>query len=76
MPRGNGRGPMGMGPQTGRAAGTCAGNSKPAVAAPADSTELGLGRGGKGRGCGGEGKGHGCGKGRFRGGLKSDSETK
>jgi hypothetical protein len=72
MPRGNGMGPMGLGPQTGRAAGSCARNGNPAVAAPADSNDLGVGRGGKGRGCGGAGKGRGCGKGRIRGGLKSD----
>lgn len=75
MPRGNGTGPLGKGPMTGRAAGTCAGNGKPAVAAPADSNDLGLGRGGKGRGCGGAGKARGCGKAHFRGGLKSDIET-
>jgi hypothetical protein len=74
MPRGNGMGPRGMGPMTGRAAGTCAGNGKPAVATAAESNDGGLGRG-KGRGCGGAGMGRGCGKGRFRGGLKSDVET-
>jgi len=71
MPRGNGMGPRGMGPMTGRAAGTCAENSKPVVATTAESNARG-----KGRGCGGPGMGRGCGNGRFRGGLKSDSETK
>ena len=71
MPRGNGTGPLGKGPMTGHAAGTCAGNGKPAVAAPTDNKGLGLGRGGKGRGCGATGKGRGCGKGRGGGGLKS-----
>jgi hypothetical protein len=64
MPRGNGTGPLGKGPMSGRAAGTCAGNGKPAVAAPTDNKGLGLSRGGRGRGCG-------CGKGRGGGGLKS-----
>ncbi len=50
MPRGNGTGPMGMGPMTGRAAGFCAGNNQPGFAA------LGVGRGcGLGRGRGGRG---------------------
>lgn len=71
MPKGNGTGPSGKGPMTGRAAGSCGGAGKPAVAAPADRKELGLGRGGKGRGCGGTGKGRSCGKGRGGGGLKS-----
>lgn len=72
MPRGNGTGPLGKGPMTGRAAGTCEGNGNPAVVTPADRNDLGVGRGGKGRGCGGAGKGRGCGKGRNRGGVKRD----
>ena len=58
MPRGNGKGPMGMGPMTGRAAGFCAGNGQPGV------THTGAGRGcgfGGGRGQGGQGRGgRGC----------------
>ena len=52
MPRGDGTGPMGYGPMTGRAAGYCAGYNTPGFANPA------LGRGlGMGRGCGGGGRG-------------------
>lgn len=51
MPGGNGTGPMGMGPMTGRAAGYCAG-----YAAPGFANAMG-GRGvwGRGRGRGGRG---------------------
>jgi len=55
MPGGNGTGPMGMGPMTGRAAGFCADNSMPGYANPVG------GRGflGRGRGFGGRGGGRG-----------------
>lgn len=52
MPFGNGRGPAGMGPMTGRAAGFCAGYSLPGYANPIQGRGLvgpGFGRGG-GRG--------------------------
>lgn len=52
MPRGDGTGPAGMGPMTGRAAGFCAGYSVPGYANPVG-----------GRGYGGWGRGRG-----FRGG--------
>ncbi len=48
MPRGDGTGPMGMGPMTGRAAGFCAGYMNPL---PGRGAGMGLGRGS--RGCGG-----------------------
>jgi hypothetical protein len=77
MPRGDGTGPMGMGPMTGRAAGYCAGFGMPGSAnAPRGrgyyvisyGWGLGLGRGygrGFGRGFGpGRGFGVGCGYGR------------
>ncbi len=55
MPRGDGTGPMGLGPMTGRAAGFCAGYSMPGYANP------GFGRGyfGRGRGFFGRGGGRG-----------------
>ncbi len=53
MPRGDGTGPAGMGPMTGRAAGYCAGYSAPGFA-----NAIG-GRGGLGRGRGGFGRGRG-----------------
>ena len=54
MPRGDGTGPAGMGPMTGRAAGHCAGYATPGCANPVG----GRGLGGRGRG-GGGGRGHG-----------------
>jgi Family of unknown function (DUF5320) len=45
MPRGNGTGPMGAGPMTGRASGYCAGFATPGFANP-------VGYGGMGRGMG------------------------
>lgn len=57
MPRGNGTGPMGMGPMTGRAAGFCAGNGAPGYANPVG----GRCGGGFGRGRGGMGGGFGRG---------------
>jgi len=55
MPGGNGTGPMGMGPMTGRAAGFCAGYSAPGYANPVG----GRGFFGRGRGFGGRGGGRG-----------------
>ncbi len=64
MPRGDGTGPMGMGPMTGRGAGYCAGYAAPGYANP-----VGFGRrlaGGRGLGFGlGRGLGRGRGIGRF-----------
>lgn len=48
MPRGDGTGPMGFGPMTGRAAGYCAGYPAPGFANPA----VGFGWGGRGGRCG------------------------
>lgn len=55
MPGGDGTGPMGAGPMTGRAAGFCAGYGTPGYASPA---------GGRGRGFWGWGRGRGGGRGR------------
>jgi hypothetical protein len=57
MPRGDGTGPAGMGPMTGRAAGYCAGFGAPGFASTA-----GWGRGGRGLGYG-RGFGRGWGRG-------------
>ena len=51
MPRGNGTGPMGMGPMTGRAAGFCAGNDVSGFISPAFGRGCGMGFG-RGRGMG------------------------
>ena len=56
MPRGNGTGPNGSGPMTGRAAGFCAGYGVPGYADPVAGRGLGCGRG--------RGAGHGFGLGR------------
>ncbi|NLE11032.1 MAG: DUF5320 domain-containing protein [Actinobacteria bacterium] len=62
MPRGDGTGPSGMGPMTGRAAGYCAGYEAPGYATPG----FGGGRGyGRGYAAGG-GRGYGMGGGRGR----------
>ena len=61
MPGGDGTGPMGMGPMTGRAAGYCAGYSMPGYASPIQGRGRGFGFGG-GRG-GGRGWGRGFGRG-------------
>ena len=56
MPRGDGTGPAGMGPMTGRAAGYCAGNPVPGYANPTGGRGFGFGfgrGGGWGRGRGG-----------------------
>jgi len=55
MPGGNGTGPVGMGPMTGRAAGFCAGYSVPGYANPVG----GQGALGRGKGCWGRGGGRG-----------------
>jgi len=60
MPGGDGTGPLGMGPMTGRAAGFCAGYPVPGYMSPAP------GRGAWGRG-GGLGRGRGFGRGWGRG---------
>ena len=53
MPRGDGTGPAGMGPMTGRAAGYCAGYGVPGYANPVGGRGFGLGWGrGFGRGLG------------------------
>jgi len=45
MPRGDGTGPMGMGPMTGRAAGYCAGYGMPGYMNPGPGRRLWFGRG-------------------------------
>lgn len=59
MPRGDGTGPMGMGPMTGRAAGFCAGYGMPGYMNPVPRRGFGMGfgsgRGGRGGGFGGGG---------------------
>jgi len=53
MPFGDGTGPAGMGPMTGRAAGYCAGYGMPGYANPGGGGGFGFGRGfGRGRGGG------------------------
>ena len=59
MPRGNGTGPMGAGPMTGRSAGYCAGFATPGFANSAGYGGFGRGMG-MGRGAGG-GRGMGFG---------------
>ena len=67
MPGGNGTGPGGMGPMTGKAAGFCAGYSVPGYANPVGERGMGMGWG-RGRG-GGFGRGRGFGWGRAGYGL-------
>lgn len=63
MPRGDGTGPAGMGPMTGRAAGYCAGYPVPGFANPYQGRGFGMGFGrGFGRGMGGRGRGMGRGR--------------
>lgn len=65
MPRGDGTGPDGMGPMTGRAAGYCAGYDRPGFANPVGGGRMGYGRG-AGRGFrGGFGRGFGRGYGYY-----------
>lgn len=53
MPAGDGTGPLGTGPRTGRAAGYCSGFGAPGFAVPRPGRGLGFGRGhGRGRGPG------------------------
>ena len=53
MPGGNGTGPVGLGPMTGRGAGFCAGFSVPGYTNPVGGRGMGMGRGrGMGRGFG------------------------
>lgn len=57
MPGGDGTGPMGMGPMTGRAAGFCAGYNVPGTVNPVGGRGFGRGFGGGfGRGGGGWGR--------------------
>ncbi|HCK99545.1 MAG TPA: hypothetical protein DHW42_05495 [Candidatus Marinimicrobia bacterium] len=66
MPRGDGTGPNGMGPMTGRAAGYCAGYDRPGFANPLVGGRMGFGRG-LGRGFrGGFGRGFGRGFGYYQ----------
>jgi len=60
MPRGDGTGPLGMGPMTGRAAGYCAGYEMPGYANPMPGRGMGMGFG-RGRGFAGPGRGGGRG---------------
>ena len=60
MPRGNGTGPMGAGPMTGRGTGYCAGFATPGFANQAGYGGLGRGMGmGRGARVGGRGMGFG-----------------
>ena len=63
MPGGDGTGPGGMGPMTGRAAGFCAGYPSPGYANPVGGRGMGMGWGRGFRG-GGFGRGRGFGWGR------------
>jgi hypothetical protein len=58
MPRGDGTGPRGTGPMTGRAAGYCAGFDMPGYADPVPGGRMGSGFG-RGRGFAGRGRGGG-----------------
>ena len=68
MPGGDGTGPGGMGPMTGRAAGFCAGYPVPGYANPVGGRGMGMG-GGRGFRGGGFGRGRGFGWGRAGYGL-------
>ncbi|NLX20471.1 MAG: DUF5320 domain-containing protein [Phycisphaerae bacterium] len=57
MPAGDGTGPMGMGPMTGRGMGYCVGNTVPGFASPMPGRGLGMGFG-RGRGGGRRGWRH------------------
>lgn len=59
MPRGDGRGPAGMGPASGRGAGLCAGFDAPGFASVGRGAGWGFGRGGRWLGRGGRGFRHG-----------------
>lgn len=67
MPRGDGKGPEGRGPMTGRRAGYCSGNDEPGVENDSSRRGFGFGfGGGKGQVRRGRGRGQGFG-GRCRG---------
>ena len=68
MPGGDGTGPAGMGPMTGRAAGFCAGYPVPGFMNPGPGGFGGRGFG-WGRGRGGRGRGFGWGRARWSGGA-------
>ena len=71
MPRGNGTGPFGQGPRTGRGAGFCAGFDKPGFVSGGQGRGQGQGMG-RGMGRGFRGKGRGLMRGnRFFDGLGS-----
>ncbi len=59
MPAGDGTGPRGMGPMTGRGAGYCAGNDVPGYANPVPGRGFGMGWGRGGAWGGGWGRGRG-----------------
>lgn len=59
MPAGDGTGPRGMGPMTGRGAGYCAGYGVPGYANPVPGYGFGMGRGRGGGWGGGWGRGRG-----------------
>ena len=66
MPGGDGTGPVGAGPMTGRAAGFCAGYGMPGYMNPVGGRGRGFWGWGRGRGGGwGRGRGFGYGVGRF-----------
>ncbi|MGC9320600.1 MAG: DUF5320 domain-containing protein [Armatimonadota bacterium] len=71
MPAGDGTGPMGMGPMTGRAAGYCAGYEAPGYANPGPRMGMGWGRGWGGGwgGGGGWGRGRGWRRGYYATGM-------
>jgi hypothetical protein len=78
MPRGNGRGPDGLGPMTGRGAGSCAGNENTgyANAKPGRGLGRGMGRGtGRGLGRGSMGYGRQAGLGRGYAGVPYTAPT-
>ena len=64
MPGGDGTGPIGAGPMSGRAAGFCAGYGVPGYANPVGGRGRGFWGAARGRG-GGRGRGFGVGFGRF-----------
>lgn len=69
MPRGDRRGPDGMGPMTGRGMGYCAGSDSPGFTGPMGQGVRGGGGRGRGGGQRGRGYGGGCGGGYGRGGF-------
>lgn len=70
MPGGNGTGPMGMGPMTGRGAGYCAGYGVPGYMNPVGGRGGGFGFGRRGAGFGhGFGRGFGFGRGWYGAGA-------